>query len=591
MFLLLLAATSISQMSGTGKHAVMSDDIRAEWFKKKIADTTLTLSCRAAYTDSLARMVNGTKRRDALLLRGRMLYDLGRYEEALRLYDDLAPQIPADSLDLLTYIMWQQAMLAFTVRDYSRSVELSYEMLNAKLPDRLLHYKVNAGAVIADFYKIMNDYAMSRKYIRKNLQLLDHAPTGTHFDEAERDRLKGVFLQQDAELYLLEMMPDSAFQQLQASRKFSSFQHINNRANDLTLMAGISELQGNDEMAEEYYKEALEHKSANYNRTVILVDYMKFLLEKGRAAEARDLAIRYKEVLDKIPGSVMERELCEAMRDYYIAIGDWRSAATNLQRIVDLSDSLSHTTAMMVTHQIAERYEEQGLGDRITSLEKANRSKEVWLIISAIVLAAAACSTFILSRKLGRCKWKEKELIRKIDEQRQKHDDNLRLSAESLETRSQELASMTMLMSRLNEALTKITDACDASDMRPDERLKTIKSVTGELEREENVWKMFRTYFESVNQSFFDRLYRLCPALTNAETRMCAFILLNLTTKETAILTNRSARTVEVIKHNLRKKLRITGPSEAFMRKVASASKSEFEALLTEENSDGSPHP
>lgn len=63
---------------------------------------------------------------------------------------------------------------------------------------------------------------------------------------------------------------------------------------------------------------------------------------------------------------------------------------------------------------------------------------------------------------------------------------------------------------------------------------------------------------------------------------MCAFILMNLTTKETAILTNRSARTVETIKHNLRKKLGITGSSEAFMRKISSVSESEFLILEQE---------
>lgn len=38
-------------------------------------------------------------------------------------------------------------------------------------------------------------------------------------------------------------------------------------------------------------------------------------------------------------------------------------------------------------------------------------------------------------------------------------------------------------------------------------------------------------------------------------------------------------RTVETIKHNLRKKLSIDGPSEAFMRRISTATPSEFDAM------------
>lgn len=137
-----------------------------------------------------------------------------------------------------------------------------------------------------------------------------------------------------------------------------------------------------------------------------------------------------------------------------------------------------------------------------------------------------------------------------------------------------------MLMTRLNEVLSAVVREADDKSRQPEVRLKAIRGLLSDLDREENVWKMFRTYFEAVNQSFFDRLYRLAPTLTNAEIRMCAFILVNLTTKEIAILTNRSVRTVETIKHNLRKKLSIDGPSEAFMRRISTATPSEFDAMV-----------
>ena len=56
------------------------------------------------------------------------------------------------------------------------------------------------------------------------------------------------------------------------------------------------------------------------------------------------------------------------------------------------------------------------------------------------------------------------------------------------------------------------------------------------------MWDVFKTYFEQTHPDFFKTLYTLHPDLSPNEVRMCAYIMLNLTTKEIAGLTNRSSR-------------------------------------------------
>ncbi len=87
---------------------------------------------------------------------------------------------------------------------------------------------------------------------------------------------------------------------------------------------------------------------------------------------------------------------------------------------------------------------------------------------------------------------------------------------------------------------------------------------------QDNMWEMFKTYFEQTHQNFFKSLYRAHPDLSPNEVRMCAYIMLNLTTKEIANITNRSPRTVETVKYRLHKKLGLEEETtSAYLNRIA----------------------
>lgn len=148
--------------------------------------------------------------------------------------------------------------------------------------------------------------------------------------------------------------------------------------------------------------------------------------------------------------------------------------------------------------------------------------------------------------------------------------------------------SMAMHLARITESLDRIQALAKDTANAPEERMKEIYSLLRQLSSEDNLWEMFDTYFKQVNQSFFNNLFRIQPNLTNAEIRMAALILLNLNSKEIATLTNRSVRTVESIKYNLRKKLGITELTETFMRRMATTDPNSCQAIITDKNNQSS---
>lgn len=68
-------------------------------------------------------------------------------------------------------------------------------------------------------------------------------------------------------------------------------------------------------------------------------------------------------------------------------------------------------------------------------------------------------------------------------------------------------------------------------------------------------WEDFKYHFEKVHQGFFTRLVGKFPKLTVKDQRLCAYLLLGLSTKELAGLTNVTPESAEIGRIRLRKKL------------------------------------
>ena len=58
-------------------------------------------------------------------------------------------------------------------------------------------------------------------------------------------------------------------------------------------------------------------------------------------------------------------------------------------------------------------------------------------------------------------------------------------------------------------------------------------------------------------EQYYERLKNIAPELTPNDLRICALMRLNISTKEIALLTNRTVGTVDNIRSSIRKKLKL----------------------------------
>ncbi len=128
--------------------------------------------------------------------------------------------------------------------------------------------------------------------------------------------------------------------------------------------------------------------------------------------------------------------------------------------------------------------------------------------------------------------------------------------------KNQELASATLhllqkseILNKTGEQLQKIAKHSDEAETR-----QAINGLIRILERDaqfDEEWEQFSRHFDQVHSDFLKRLQGQYPALTPKDQRLCAYLRMNLTSKEVAQLMNISVRGVEISRYRLRKKLQL----------------------------------
>jgi DNA-binding CsgD family transcriptional regulator len=95
-----------------------------------------------------------------------------------------------------------------------------------------------------------------------------------------------------------------------------------------------------------------------------------------------------------------------------------------------------------------------------------------------------------------------------------------------------------------------------------DDGNEKIREMIREINRQTDVesqWEQFRVHFESIHKSFFVKLRENTPGLTQTDLQLCAYIKLNMATKEISKLLNITPESVNTHRYRLRKKMELSG--------------------------------
>ncbi len=198
-----------------------------------------------------------------------------------------------------------------------------------------------------------------------------------------------------------------------------------------------------------------------------------------------------------------------------------------------------------------------------------------YILYSLIVLAVGYLAYLRLLKSRQKLVAKKNEQIQVQEEQIQEQEEQIATLREEklkieLHAREQELVSSRMNVVRKNEMLLDIKKTAvslnnalpSSAEIKKSELLTTIKrrvtrligQIDTNIEHDEDL-EAFKDSFDSIHHQFLQILDERYPTLTHKEKMLCAYIRMNLLSKEIAPLLNISTRGVEISRYRIRQKL------------------------------------
>jgi tetratricopeptide (TPR) repeat protein/DNA-binding CsgD family transcriptional regulator len=320
------------------------------------------------------------------------------------------------------------------------------------------------------------------------------------------------------------------------------------------------------QQASALYREMNDRES----QAIVLGSAGQALTRLGRLDEARDTLHQAMDLARQMGLLVAQGDIAGHLHALYASKGDYASAYTWANSAKIWSDSLQNIQKHDELEAIRAKYEgdkKLALLEKDVALERSYRLLWGASSVGLLLLMAVLAYSFYQTQRRRRIEvdLKEKEIARLIAE-----EEALRLREEKLhedlEFRNRELNAQTLHLIQKNELLQNVAEQLNYNkkDAPSPERsqLRSLQRLIESNLNDNEQWEQFKRHFESVHPEYFSRLLQAFPQLTAHDLRYCAYLRLNLSSKEIAALLNISLRGVETQRHRLRKKIQLQGDAD-----------------------------
>lgn len=256
----------------------------------------------------------------------------------------------------------------------------------------------------------------------------------------------------------------------------------------------------------------------------------------------------------------------ESLSTLYNETKEYKQAFVSFNDLTNIKDSLFNAETVKqiaqleMHHKLEMQKEIFDLDTKRRDAEKEKAKLTYYIIGGSLIFLLIMSVLFI---------YLQKSKIRNITLSKEKLElehKNTNLEKEKLQEeiafKNRELTSKVMYLLRKNELISQVSDKLILlkKNSKLDNQMKIQEMITEmRTKTDKNSWDEFETYFIRVHSEFYTKLNKLFPDLTSNEKKLCAFLRLNLTTKDISGITYQSINSITVSRTRLRKKLNISG--------------------------------
>lgn len=221
-------------------------------------------------------------------------------------------------------------------------------------------------------------------------------------------------------------------------------------------------------------------------------------------------------------------------------------------------NAIEKITQLQLEYDFAKKISERELAQ---SIKDARQQRLEYIYIIAIVLVIFVAIVGFLLFINQKNKTRQSRLKRmNLELERENLTQKLDLNQKELEYKNKELTTNIMYLTKKTGMITNIAkELQNAKFDFEGENRDTIENVIRQLEdtSSDDTWKEFEVRFQDVHTEFYDNLNEALPDLTPNEKKLCAFLKLNMSTKDISAITHQSVKSLTMARYRLRQKLNL----------------------------------
>ena len=273
----------------------------------------------------------------------------------------------------------------------------------------------------------------------------------------------------------------------------------------------------------------------------ILADYYLKIKDLSKARTAADESIRYAKEVGSLDA---QKNAYSILWEIEESLGNYKASMAAYKTFKKMSDSIQNQMASSEMTRLQLQYDfEKAEQTRASEQQQSQRRYITTIVVLAVGLIIAILIVIIIRNRARQSELKRKNLTQDV------------------EIKNKELTTNVMYLIRKNELINSVAERLLKlqSKVFP-ENHKIIHDIIIDLQREgdNDSWKEFELRFNQVHGDFYQQLRKLYPGLSPADEKLCAFLKLNMSSKEIAAISQQSIKSVEVARARLRKKLNLT---------------------------------
>lgn len=338
-------------------------------------------------------------------------------------------------------------------------------------------------------------------------------------------------------------------------------QRANDKINQGNLYTNIGkayQLKKLFDMAETNFEEAFRiRKEANdvYGVSRSYGHLGTLYLELGQHKRATEFLEKGMQLAKEMRSLDTQASTALILYEAYEKQGDYKKAFETLRFQKAIDDSMKNDRVAKKLVEVEMKYEYEKKQQAETAASE--RRELVFIIATGVLISVTIIAVLLYFLQRTRAN----------NEKLQK--DNLALAnshltfekktlEENLEFKNKELTTNVMYLMKKNEMLIDVSERLlEIKRNARKEDQDRIQRIIIELNtaKDNDVWEEFEIRFNQVYNDFYERLMHRFPNISSNDRKLCAFLRLNMSSKEICAITRQSPNSLNVARARLRKKL------------------------------------